>query len=151
MSKTKPKAKLAIKIKRFDQELPLPQYQTAGAVGLDLVARTELIIAPQTVGLVPLNIALALPTGYFAQLVARSSLQKRGLWLANGVGVIDTDYCGDEDEIRAPLFNFSSVSVTVTRGERLAQLLILSTPSIEWREVERLGGSSRGGFGSTGA
>ncbi|HNQ17309.1 MAG TPA: dUTP diphosphatase, partial [Candidatus Woesebacteria bacterium] len=137
-------------IKRFDVTLPLPEYKTSGAAGLDLVSRLDVSIEPQTVGYIPLNIALELPEGYFAMIAARSSLHKKGLMLANGIGVGDYDYRGDGDEYTAALYNFTQQTVAVTKGERLVQLLILPVARVEIQEKEVLGNPNRGGFGSTG-
>ncbi len=143
-------SQLVLGIKRFDATLPLPEYKTAGAAGLDLVARLDVSIEPQSVGYVPLNIALELPAGYFALIAARSSLHKKGLMLANGIGVGDYDYRGDGDEYVAALYNFLQQTVVVTKGERLVQLLILPVARVEIQEKEVLGNPNRGGFGSTG-
>jgi len=141
---------MKVVIKRFDLELPLPEYKTSGAAALDLVARTTVSIQPHQVGLVPLNIALQLPAGHWALLSARSSLHKKGLLLANGIGVGDEDFCGDHDEYQAALLNFTDQAVTVERGERIVQLLLMTKSKIEWEEVDHLQGKNRGGFGSTG-
>lgn len=142
---------MTLKIKRFDTSFPLPQYQTAGSVALDLSSRTEVVIPAQSVARVPLNIAIELPPGHWAMLAARSSLHKKGLMLANGVGVGDADFCGDSDEYQAALFNFTQEDVILPPGERIVQLLILPYTKPELVEVEHLGNTDRGGFGSTGA
>lgn len=143
-------SQLVLGIKRLDVTLPLPEYKTSGAAGLDLVSRLDVSIEPQTVGYIPLNIALELPEGYFALIAARSSLHKKGLMLANGIGVGDYDYRGDGDEYTAALYNFSQQTVAVTKGERLVQLLILPVARVEIQEKKVLGNPNRGGFGSTG-
>ena len=140
---------LTLKMKRFDNELPLPAYQTPGSVGLDLYARESCVINPGKVVLVPMNVAIELPPNCWAMLAARSSLHKKGLQLINGIGVGDADYCGDNDEYRAALFNFTSEPVTVERGDRLVQMLILPYERVEIEPVDHLGNADRGGFGST--
>lgn len=142
--------KLKIKIKRFDKSLPLPKYQTAGAAALDLLAREGIEIPAGGTKLVPVNFAIELPPGYFALVAARSSLHRKGLTLANGIGIGDSDYRGDQDEYHTALLNFSQKTVTVKKGERLAQLIVLPRPEVEWIEVEHLEHTNRGGFGSTG-
>jgi len=141
---------IQVGIKRFNPDLPLPEYKTIGAAGMDLVARQSLVIAPKTIGYVPLNIALELPEGYFALLTARSSLHKKGLVMANGVGIGDYDYRGNDDEYQVALYNFSDQLVKVEKGERLVQLLILPIERVSWEEKTTLGSNNRGGFGSTG-
>ena len=143
-------AQLFLGIKRFDVSLPLPEYKTSGAAGLDLVARLDISIEPQAVGYVPLNIALELPEGYFAMIAARSSLHKKGLMLANGIGVGDYDYRGDGDEYTAALYNFTQQTVAITKGERLVQLLIVPVARVAVAEKKILNNKNRGGFGSTG-
>ncbi|NCN06929.1 MAG: dUTP diphosphatase [Candidatus Pacebacteria bacterium] len=137
-------------IKRFDTSLPLPAYKSVGAAALDLVARLEVEIAPHAVGYVPLNIALELPEGYWALVAARSSLHKRGLLLANGIGVGDHDFRGDGDEYVAALLNFTDKPVIIERGERIAQLMIQPAIRIELQEKMQFVSKDRGGFGSTG-
>ncbi len=138
-----------LKIKQFDTSLPLPAYQTSGSVGLDLYARESATIEPKQVVLVPMNIAIELPEKCFALLAARSSLHKKGLQLINGVGIGDADFCGDNDEYRAALYNFTDQPVQVEKGDRLVQLLILPYERVEVNAVEHLGHEDRGGFGST--
>ena len=141
---------MKLKIKRFDKSLPLPEYQTVGAAGFDLYSREQVIIAPQTVGYVPLNIAIQLPRGHWALLAARSSLHKKGLMLANGIGVGDYDYRGDQDEYQAAVFNFTDKKVVVEKEERIAQMLILPAVKVELEELDKFDTVNRGGFGSTG-
>jgi dUTP pyrophosphatase len=140
-----------IKIKRFDKDLPLPKRQTEGAAAFDLTAREAVTIAPGTVGYVPLNIAVETPADHFLLVAARSGTHKKGLMMANGIGIIDPDYSGDEDEIRAAYFNFSAVSVEIEKGERIAQGTFVKISHPEWSEVDEMGNKARGGFGSTGS
>jgi len=70
--------------------------------------------------------------------------------VANGVGIIDSDYCGPDDEIKIQVLNVTDAPVTVARGDRLAQGIVLPAPRIEWEEVQEIARPSRGGFGSTG-
>lgn len=141
--------KLTLKVKLFDASLPVPAYQTTGAAGFDLYAREETVIPAGQVVLVPLNIAIELPKNHWALLAARSSLHKKGLILANGIGVGDEDYCGDQDEYRAALWNHSSTDVTIAKGERIVQMLIMPVIRPQFEVVEHLGNADRGGFGST--
>ncbi|MBI2483348.1 dUTP diphosphatase [Candidatus Uhrbacteria bacterium] len=143
---------MTIPITRIDPTLPLPTYHTDGAAGFDLTIRTDATIAPGTTTLVPANIIVAIPAGHALILAARSSLWKRGLVLANGIGVIDEDFRGPHDEIGLLLRNVSSEPVTVHRGDRLAQALLMPVVRAEWREQERstIAAENRGGFGSTG-
>ena len=141
---------MKIKIKRIDKTLPLPERKTEGAAAFDLVARKEIVIPSGVVEYVPLNVILAVPDGFVLHLFARSGTHKKGLILANGVGVIDSDYCGNDDEVTAAYYNFSDAPVTVERGERIAQGIIRKYEVVDWEEVELMEKPSRGGFGTTG-
>ncbi len=139
-----------IKIKRFDKDLPLPKYKSKGAVALDLYAREDTTIKPGEVKLIPLNVAIEIPKGYFILLANRSSTYKLGITCVNGIGVGDHDYCGDNDEYMFPALNFTNKVVKIEKGSRCCQMLILPVANVKIQEVEKLGNENRGGFGSTG-
>ena len=111
-----------IKIKRFDKELPIPEYKSEGAVALDLYSRTDISIQPGEVVLIPLNIAVEIPKGYFILLVNRSSTYKLGITCVNGLGIGDYDYCGDNDEYKFPALNYTDQEVTIEKGTRCCQM-----------------------------
>jgi dUTP pyrophosphatase len=141
---------MIIQIKRFDTTLPLPEYKTSGAAALDLYARVATTIPARGVGYVPLNIALQIPQDHFVLMSPRSSLHKKGLLMANGIGIGDYDYRGDGDEYKAALYNFADKDVVVERGERIVQVIVLARQKIIWQEQEKFITVDRGGFGSTG-
>jgi dUTP pyrophosphatase len=133
-------------------DLPLPQYQSAQAAGLDLLAAvmTDLIIAPGQRALVPTGIAIALPPGSEAQVRPRSGLAARhGVTVLNTPGTVDADYRG---EIQVILINLGDAPYVVQRGARIAQLVIAPVLHATLSEGHELAGSQRGsgGFGSTG-
>ena len=131
--------------------MPLPTYATAESAGFDLSAAADLTIPPGQIKLVPTGLVIEVPSGYFLGIFARSSTPlKRGLMVANGVGIIDPDYAGPEDEVRIQLLNISANDVTVSRGDRLAQGIVLPAPRVTWNETTVLREETRGGFGSTG-
>jgi dUTP pyrophosphatase len=140
-----------INIKRFDKTLPLPEHKTKGAAGFDFAARETVIIKPGEVGMIPLNLAIATPKGYFMLLCARSSTYKLGLTMINGIGIIDSDFCGDEDEFRFAVQNFTKKTVTVEKGTRVAQGIFIKLTRANWKEVSHMKSKTRGGFGSTGS
>lgn len=142
---------MKIIIKRFDKSLPLPEYKTEGAAALDLYAREDTLVKAKTVAYVPLNIALQLPKNYWVLLSARSSLHKKGLILANGIGVGDWDYRGDGDEYKAAVYNFTEKDVTIKKAERIVQMIILQREKIDFFEKDSFSTNDRGGFGSTGS
>ncbi len=132
--------------------LPLPAYATAQSSGLDLAAALsdDIVIGPGEHAVVPTGVAIALPDGFEAQIRPRSGLAaKHAVTVLNSPGTIDTDYRG---EIRVVLANHGAASFTVSRGMRIAQLVIAPVSRIIWNEVDALTDSPRGegGFGSTG-
>ncbi|RLC37470.1 dUTP diphosphatase [candidate division Kazan bacterium] len=143
---------MKVKIKRIDKSLPLPTYETAGAVCFDLSARESVIVQPGGLAKIKLNIIVETPAGYMLMLVPRSSLpaKKPGLIYPHGVGVIDQDYRGPDDELMLQVKNVGSQSVEIKRGERIAQAGFVRIEHAELEEVEEVAASSRGGFGSTG-
>ncbi len=141
---------MEIQIRRIDPSLPLPEYKTSGAAAMDLYIRQGAVIQPHTIEVVPLNVAIKPPAGHFVLMAARSSLRKRGLMLSNGIGILDEDYAGDEDEYQAALYNFSTEPVEVKTGERVVQIVVLPYDKVNWQEVETLGMPNRGAFGTTG-
>ena len=136
------------------KDLPLPSYQSALAAGLDLLAavpaNAPFTIAPGARQLVPTGIVIALPAGHEAQVRPRSGLAARhGLAVLNAPGTIDADYRG---EIQVLLINLGAEPVTITRGMRIAQLIVAPITRANLREVASLDETIRGagGFGSTG-
>jgi dUTP pyrophosphatase len=132
--------------------LPLPAYATAGAAGADLHAAVSepLVLAPGERRAVPTGLVLEIPPGYEAQVRPRSGLALRhGVTVANAPGTVDSDYRG---EVRVLLVNLGAKPFTVTRGDRIAQLVVAPVTRAEFAEAVELSGSRRGagGFGSTG-
>lgn len=143
-----------IEVIRFPHgaDLPLPGYETPGAAGMDLMAAVEedLVIEPGKRLAVPTGLGIALPEGYEAQIRPRSGLAlKQGLTVANAPGTIDSDYRG---EVKAILINHGDAPVTITRGMRIAQMVIAPVTRGVFKEVQTLSETGRGagGFGSTG-
>jgi len=142
---------MKINVKRVDKNLPLPVYETNGAVGFDFLARRSVTIESSSIELIPANVIVQVPEGYSLLLFSRSSTpRKHGLTKPHGVGVIDQDYCGPEDEIMIQMYNFTNSAVTIERGQKIAQGLFVRTDRFEFEEVEVIRSVSRGGFGSTG-
>ena len=133
-------------------DLPLPAYQTAHAAGMDLLAAVDVPIqlAPSARALIPTGLQIALPAGFEAQVRPRSGLAlKQGVTVLNSPGKIDADYRG---EIAVLLINLGTEPVEITRGMRIAQMVIAPVIQAQWQEVTELPVSQRGtgGFGSTG-
>ena len=144
--------RMQLKIRRLDSTIPLPAYGTHGAAGFDLAAAHDATISAGRISLIRTGLVIEVPSGHFLAIVARSSTPlKRGLIVANGVGVVDSDYSGPDDEVMIQLLNITDGDVQIKRGDRLAQGLILPAPRIEWMEVDEIGPVTRGGFGATGS
>jgi len=140
------------RLRPSDAPLPLPQYMTAGAAGMDLLADVDepVELAPGARTLVPTGIAVQIPAGFEAQIRPRSGLALRhGVTLLNSPGTIDSDYRG---EIKVLMINLGEQPHTVRRGERIAQMIVAPVVQAELQEVEELASSKRGpgGFGHTG-
>ncbi|PID70356.1 dUTP diphosphatase [bacterium DOLZORAL124_38_8] len=141
-----------VNITRIDQTLPLPKYETAGSFAFDFLARTTVSIAPQELALIPGNVIIECPKNLALQILPRSStFRKTGLIFPHSIGLIDADYCGPNDEIMIQVFNLGKETVTINRGERIAQGLFVSTQPVAFHEINQseLKTHSRGGFGST--
>lgn len=142
---------MKVRIRKLDPTLPLPAYQTAASAGFDIASNESVVIQPGEVRLVGTGLTVETPPGHFLALVVRSSLPlKKGLILGNGVGIVDADYAGPEDEIKIELLNVTDGPVSLARGDRIAQGLVLPVCQVEWEEVADLQRPSRGGFGSSG-
>jgi dUTP pyrophosphatase len=142
---------MRLRIRRLDDTIALPTYGTGESAGFDLAASHDATIAPGTVALVRTGLVIEVPAGHFLGIFARSSTPlKRGLMVANGVGVIDPDYSGPNDEIMIQVLNFSPREVQIARGDRLAQGIVLPAPRVTWEEVIDIREATRGGFGATG-
>lgn len=137
---------MKISIKRFDKNFPLPQYEK-GAACFDLICRETVTIPPHQIKAVAQNVAVKVPEGYALLLFARSSTShKKGLMLANGVGVTDPFYCGDKDENLAFLYNITDNPVTVETGDKIVQGMIIKTEPISWQEVDKMADKGHGGY-----
>ena len=142
---------IKVRIKRLREDARIPVYQTEGAACCDLTAAEAVTLKPGERALIPTGIALDFGSRDFAALLfARSGLaSKKGLTLANGVGVIDSDYRG---EIKAAVVNLGNDTVEILPGDRVAQLGFFPVARAVFTEEEELGETERGagGFGHTG-
>lgn len=144
-------ADIAVPIQRLDETLAMPSYAYAGDAGLDLRSAEDIVLQPFERRLISCGIALAIPRGYAGFVLPRSGLAaKHGISIVNAPGLIDSDYRG---EIKVILVNLDAHEpFAVSRGDRIAQLVILAVPSVDLAETDDLGETSRGsgGFGSSG-
>jgi dUTP pyrophosphatase len=145
---------MEVRVRRLPngEGLPLPAKKTAAAAGFDLAAAVEtpVILPPGGRALIPTGFAIALPEGYEGQVRPRSGLAvEHGVTVLNAPGTIDADYRG---EVKVPLINHGAREFTVTRGMRIAQLVVAAVAPVEIVEATELDETLRGagGFGSTG-
>ncbi|MDD2482822.1 MAG: dUTP diphosphatase [Candidatus Shapirobacteria bacterium] len=141
---------MKLKIKRFDKTLPLPVHKTSGSVAVDLYSRLDVEIKAKEIAYIPMNVAIKIPDAYFIMQVPRSSTHKLGVIAVNSVGIIDRDYCGNDDEYLFPAYNFTDKTISIKKGTRLSQLVLIKCENFEFDEVDKMDEVSRGGFGSTG-
>jgi dUTP pyrophosphatase len=147
-----PPAPIALKRLEHAADLPLPAYESEHAAGMDLMAciPADITLAPGRRALVPTGFAVALPEGFEAQVRPRSGLAlKHGITVLNAPGTIDADYRG---EIAIILVNHGEGGFTITRGMRIAQMVVAPVSRAHWVETAELPETGRGsgGFGSTG-
>ena len=145
---------IAVAVKRLPHgaDLPLPAYATADSAGLDLLAAID---APQTLApgdraLIPTGLAIALPPGFEAQVRPRSGLAlNNGITVLNSPGTVDADYRG---EVGVVLINLGDAPFEISRGMRIAQMIVAPVTQLVWQEQEELSETARGagGYGSTG-
>lgn len=143
---------MELHVTRTDKSLPLPKYETPGACAFDVFARETVTVAPRSLGFIATGLVVCVPEGHTLLLASRSSTpKKKGLLIPHGVGIVDQDYCGPDDEMKVQVWNFTDAPVTVERGERVAQAMLVPIVRCALKEVEPNESKSRGGFGSTGA
>ena len=141
---------IPVKIKKLNEQAVVPKYASESAAGVDLHSTSSMTIEPGTCKLIPTGLAMAIPNGWFGAIHPRSGLAvKRGLRLANGCGIIDADYRG---EVLVALYNDNQEPQSLEVGERIAQMIIMPCPRVNYIEVDELDETERGsgGFGSTG-
>jgi dUTP pyrophosphatase len=148
---------MKIRIKRLDTSLPLPEFNEADPTGthydksqiagFDLACKEDVTIGPHELGLVQLNTVIETPPDCFLMLCLRSSTPlRKGLILANGVGIIDPFFNGDNDVPKIQLYNITDKPVVVRKGETLVQGIIIRREPIEWDEVTSMGHDGHGGY-----
>jgi dUTP pyrophosphatase len=138
-------------VQRIDPDIPVPSYAHPGDAGVDLATTVDVTLAPGERALVPTGIRLALPSGYVALVHPRSGLAARfGVSIVNAPGTVDAGYRG---EVKVLLVNLDPLeTVSLRRGDRIAQLVLQRFEAVRFVEVDALPGSHRGsgGYGSTG-
>lgn len=147
-----PSNDVPVQVKRLPhgEGLELPQYATAGAAGMDILSAEDVTLAPGARHAVATGLAVAIPQGYEIQVRPRSGLAlKHGISVPNTPGTIDSDYRG---ELKVIMINHGAEAFAISRGDRVAQLVLAPVTQARWAEVAELDETERGsgGFGSTG-
>ncbi len=141
---------LTVRITKRDPRAVLPEYKTPGAAGFDLAILDDEVVPARSQRLLRTGLGIGVPEDHVFHVYARSSLfAKHGLILANGVGVIDPDYAGPDDEVLISVWNTGDADVHVPAGTRVAQGIIFPRPRVTWVVADATA-PGRGGFGSTG-
>ena len=141
---------IQVKIKRIYGSFPLPRYQSPGAVGFDFYCVNQTYIRPGEIQLIATDVIMEIPEGYMLMIVPRSSTaRKHGLTLPHGAGIIDNDYCGENDQIFIQVYNFTNETQIVDPGSKIAQGILVKVAHADFYEVDSMAEESRGGFGST--
>ncbi len=141
---------LPVDIKRIRPDVPFPEYKTAGAIAFDIAVSEGKTMQPGETVFFSTGLVVCTPPGYGLIIAGRSSNAKKQITLASGIGVIDQDYCGPEDELKLSVRNEGSAPYTVEKGDRIAQGLFVPIVRAEFHEVESLSAPTRGGYGTTG-
>jgi dUTP pyrophosphatase len=140
-----------VHIHKLQPDVEIPHYQTSGSIGFDLAAAEKVVIAPKEIAMIPTGLVIETPPGFVLILASRSSAPKKfGITPPHGIGVIDQDYSGAEDEIRILVRNFTDAEVVIEKGTRIAQGVFVKAEQAEFVEDDFSNRESRGGFGSTG-
>ena len=144
-----------VRFAKINKEAKVPQYQTIGSVGFDFETIEETIIFPKEIQLLPTGLVIEVPPDYMLMVALRSSTPRKwGLTMPQGIGIVDQDYCGPEDEIKIQVCNIAEEFIRIPKGVRLAQGVFVSVGVVHdlaWVECDpKELGKSRGGFGSTG-
>jgi len=142
-----------VRIYRICKDNPLPNQANKGDAGYDVYASEDVIFESYETKLVPLGIIAEAPFGYHFKLCLRSSMAlKKGFRIANSVGIIDFSFCGEKDEMKIMLENIRDYGNSISKGDRVGQLILEKNNTIHWIEQDNrnFAGKSRGGFGSSG-
>lgn len=139
-----------VRITKIDPRSVIPEYKTSGAGAFDLTVIEDAVVPAHGQVLLRTGLVFGIPEGHILQIYSRSStFMKFGVILSNGVGIIDSDYCGPTDEIFIAVLNPGMEDISIKAGSRVAQAIILPVPSITFIEGETAE-KDRGSFGTTG-
>ena len=141
---------MRVRISKTRPDAVIPDYKTPGACCFDLHCPEDAELAPGEIKDLATGLIFAVPEGYMLMVAPRSSTPKKGVHLPHGIGIIDQDYRGPDDELRLRVRNFTDAPVTIAKGDRICQAGFVRVDRAEWEEGPPLASETRGGFGSTG-
>ena len=141
---------ITVDINRLGPDVPVPEYKTVGAIAFDIAVRETKTIQPRETVFFSTGLVVCTPAGYGLIIASRSSNAKKQIVLANGIGIIDQDYCGPNDELHLSVRNEGPTPYTVEAGERIAQGLFVPVVRATFNEKDGLTAPDRGGYGTTG-
>ena len=142
---------MKVRIHKINPDAEIPCFQTKGSVGFDLSALEQVEIPAGQIALISTGLAIETPPGFALVLASRSSAPlKFGITPPHGIGIVDQDYSGAEDEIKILVRNFTEEPITLKKGVRIAQGMFVRVERAEFELSDFSDQESRGGFGSTG-
>lgn len=141
---------MKVRITKTRPDAVIPEYKTSGACCFDLHCLEDATLAPGEIADLPTGLVFAVPEGYMLMIAPRSSTPKKGVHMPHGIGILDQDFRGPEDELRLRVRNFTDATVEIRKGDRICQGGFVRIDRVEWEEGEAASAESRGGFGSTG-
>lgn len=141
---------MEIAIRRLSSNVPFPEYKTSGACAFDIAVTEGKTIAPNARVMFDTGLVINVPNDHVLVIAPRSSNAKKGIRLANGIGIIDSDYCGPNDELKLMLHNVGTEQYAVIMGERIAQGMFIPITRAQFVEPTDWSAVDRGGFGTTG-
>ncbi len=142
---------MKLPVKRLDPAAILPEYKTPAAAAFDLAVIETKTLEPGEIHRFKTGLVFVIPEGHYMLIASRSSNSiKKGISMANGIGIIDSDHRGEHDEVSLVIQNITNGPVTIEAGDRVAQAMILPVERAVIEEVAETGFADRGNFGSTG-
>ncbi len=142
---------LPVDIYKTHPDAIIPEYATSGSCAFDLAPIENKVIQPKETVRLKTGLVICVPKDHVLLIASRSSTPWRyGINIPQGVGIVDQDYCGPEDELHLQLRNYSDKPVEIKKGQRIAQAMLVPMKRAEFREVKNIESKNRGGFGSTG-
>lgn len=136
---------------RIHPDAVTPEYQTPGSAAFDLASVEDLTLQPGEIALAPTGLIIKTPDDHVFMIAPRSSSpKKKGIGMPHSIGIIDSDYAGPEDEVLLQIQNITNEPIDITKGDRIAQGMIVPVVRAQFQEVDSMEYKTRGGVGSTG-